>query len=151
MSASPALPSPAGPELTPWETWEYRRLTSKSADTDMADLGPLVHFTSRGDREFSFQVVPDCGAIPSMSIFAAAVLAFPTALWGRAIGIVIGLPLLYMVNIGRLTFLAFIGAWTNHGELFTFFHEYVWQAVFIIFVVAVWLVWVETLVRWRPQ
>ena len=95
---------------------------------------------------FTFTVVPDCGAIPSMAIFAAAVLAFPCP-WGRRLlGLLIGVPVLYAVNVGRLACLGYIGAVDAGGEVFTFVHEYVWQGVYIIFVVVVWLVWVKLLV-----
>jgi len=95
---------------------------------------------------FTFTVVPDCGAIPSMAIFAAAVLAFPCP-WGRRLlGLLFGTPVLYAVNVGRLACLGYIGAVDAGGEVFTFVHEYVWQGVYIIFVVVVWLVWVKLLV-----
>jgi exosortase/archaeosortase family protein len=99
------------------------------------------------DRRFRFNVVPDCGALPSMSIFLAAMIAFPTELWRRLLGLLIGLPLLYAINIARLTCLALIGAYTGNGQIFEFAHEYVWQAVYIVFVVIVWLMWVEFIVR----
>ncbi|MCL4692827.1 MAG: exosortase/archaeosortase family protein, partial [Candidatus Hydrogenedentes bacterium] len=99
------------------------------------------------DRRFRFNVVPDCGALPSMSIFLAAMIAFPTDLWRRLLGLAIGLPLLYGVNIARLTCLALIGAYSGNGQIFDFAHEYVWQAVYIVFVVIIWLMWVEFLVR----
>lgn len=98
---------------------------------------------------FQFQLVPDCGAIPSMSIFFAAVLAFPTRFWKRLVGLLVGIPLLYGVNILRLTMVAYIGAFdTTEGlRWFNFTHEYVWQGVFIVFVVAIWMGWIEFLVR----
>ncbi|GMV95096.1 MAG: hypothetical protein AMXMBFR82_48740 [Candidatus Hydrogenedentota bacterium] len=99
------------------------------------------------DRRFRFNVVPDCGALPSMSIFLAAMIAFPTDLWRRLVGLAIGLPLLYGVNIARLTCLALIGAYSGNGQIFDFAHEYVWQAVYIVFVVIIWLMWVEFIVR----
>lgn len=101
--------------------------------------------------QFAFHVVPDCGAIPSMSIFLAAVLAFPAAWWKRGVGAIAGLAILYGINILRLGTLGYIGAIdTSPGrKWFTFAHEYVWQGVFIVFVVAVWMLWVEWLVRPR--
>ncbi|MDP7639869.1 MAG: exosortase/archaeosortase family protein [Candidatus Hydrogenedentes bacterium] len=104
------------------------------------------------NKSFTFTLVPDCGAIPSISIFLAAVLAFPTAWWRRIAGLVLGLPFLYGVNVGRLTFLGTLAAYdtTPGRQWFTFFHEYVWQGVFIIFVVAAWLVWMEFFVKRRP-
>lgn len=96
---------------------------------------------------FTFVVVPDCGAIPTMVIFVAAVLAFPTRWWKKLAGIGLGLPFLYVVNALRLTVLAVIGAWNQGGPIFKFAHEYVWQGIYIIFVVVAWLSWVELLAR----
>lgn len=98
---------------------------------------------------FGFTVIPDCGAIPSTAIFCAAILAFPTRWWKRLIGILIGVPILYAVNIFRLACLGIIGAFTNGGEWFHFAHKFVWQGLYIVFVVAIWMVWVEFLVRRR--
>jgi exosortase/archaeosortase family protein len=98
---------------------------------------------------FPFIIIPECGAIEVMSIFLAAVLAFPT-LWRRRLaGLAVGIPAMYLVNIFRLTCLAVIGALDSGGKWFQFSHYYVWQAVYIVFVVAVWLVWVEFMVRER--
>ena len=99
------------------------------------------------NREFTFRVVSECGAIEAMAIFFSAIIAFPTRWWKRIVGILVGVPLLYAVNILRLTCLGYIGAWDNGGEIFSFAHEYVWQGLYIIFVVAIWLLWVEILVR----
>lgn len=120
-----------------------------------ADLSAIQDPTERNragrGTQFAFHVVPDCGAIPSMSIFLAAVLAFPAAWWKRGVGAIGGLVILYGINILRLGTLGYIGAIdTSPGrKWFTFAHEYVWQGVFIVFVVAVWMVWVEWLVRPR--
>ena len=96
---------------------------------------------------FPFILIPECGAIEIMAIFLAAVLAFPTVWWKRILGLVAGLPIMYAVNVLRLTVLAIIGAMDESRVWFNFAHEYVWQAVYIIFVVAVWLLWVEYVVK----
>ncbi len=130
-------------------------------------LGPMVSFTARFPNSpsqagqdpqnapgpswhFRFNLVPDCGAIPSMSIFLAAVLAFPVPWWRRVFGIAAGLPILYCVNITRLACLAHVGAWDNGGKWFVFAHEYVWQGIYVVFVVGIWLVWVDYIVRPDP-
>ena len=102
-------------------------------------------------RQFSFIVISECGAIEVMAIFLAAVLAFPAPWWKRIFGLLVGLPLMYGVNIFRLSVLGVIGALDTKGEWFKFAHEYVWQAVYIVFVVAVWLAWVEYIVRRKPE
>ena len=98
-------------------------------------------------RSFSFIVISECGAIEVMAIFLAAVLAFPALWWKRIMGLAVGLPLMYGVNVFRLSVLGVIGALDQDGKWFKFAHEYVWQAVYIVFVVAVWLAWVEYVVR----
>jgi len=114
-------------------------------------LGPLVMFVAResadAPRRFNFHLVPDCGALPSMSIYLAALLAFPATWRQRLVGVLIGAPLLYAVNIARLVCLAFIGAYAENTDVFEFAHQYVWQAVYILIVVGVWLLWVELIVR----
>jgi exosortase/archaeosortase family protein len=97
--------------------------------------------------EFRFSVVPDCGALPSMAIFVSAMLAFPTRWWKRFAGIAVGIPLLYVINVVRLVCLGMIGAYDNGGDIFDFAHHYVWQGIYIVFVVAIWMAWVEFLVK----
>lgn len=105
-------------------------------------------FRKRVDKAFTFFVVPSCGAIEVMAIFIAAVVAFPTRWRYRFAGLAVGVPFLYGVNIARLSTLAWIGAYdfTPEQKWFHFSHEYVWQGIFIIFVVAVWLAWIELFV-----
>ncbi len=103
----------------------------------------------RDDLIFPFIVVPDCGAVQSMAIFLAAILAFPAPWWRRLAGLLIGIPALFWVNAFRLSFLGVIGAWDAGGPRFKFAHEYVWQGIYIVFVVALWMAWVELLVRRR--
>lgn len=100
-------------------------------------------------RYFVFIIVPECGAIEVMAIFFAAVVAFPAGLRKKAAGLLLGLPIMYFVNVFRLSCLAVVGAMdsTKGRWVFNFAHEYVWQTVYIVFVVAVWLLWVEYVVR----
>jgi exosortase/archaeosortase family protein len=86
-----------------------------------------------------------------MSIFLAAVLAFPTLWWKRGVGAAGGLSILYFINILRLATLGYVGAvdLSPGRKWFSFIHEYVWQGVFIVFVVVVWMLWVEFVVRAR--
>ena len=160
--------APAEKSLSPWERWQFRALEMRSRNMSLSDQGPFVHFIWKASEaqyakderipkegvelpkqniEFRFRVVPDCGAIPSTAIFCAAILAFPTRWWRKLFGIAIGVPILYGVNIFRLTCLGVVGAYTNGGQWFDFAHKFVWQGLYIVFVVAVWMAWVEFVVR----
>jgi exosortase/archaeosortase family protein len=113
------------------------------------DEGPRVVFVARPDRDFVFRVVPDCGAVPSLAIFLAAVVAFPAPWRKRLYGLALGIPFLYAVNVLRLACLGVFGAWAGAGKWLHFAHHYVWQGIYVVFVVAAWLLWVEVLVRGR--
>ena len=128
---------------------ELARLKEQVESSKQAWAGPPSANREVLGTKFAFIVIPDCGAIPSMAIFFAAVLAFPARWWKRFLGILIGIPILYGVNAFRLAFLAVIGAWDGGGARFKFAHEFVWQGIYIVFVVALWMVWVEFLVRRR--
>lgn len=126
------------------------RLDTLRAEQEHNRLDPALQRLNRG-ISFSFFIIPECGAIEVMAIFFAAVIAFPTLWRRRLIGLLVGLPIMYLVNILRLTCLAVIGALDSSREWFDFSHHYAWQAIYIVFVVAVWLCWVEIVVRERPE
>ena len=100
-------------------------------------------------KRFTFIVVPECGAIEVMAIFLAAVVAFPTTRRKQLLGILLGLPIMYGINVLRLSCLEVIGALVVGVEWLYFAHEYVWQSIYVVFVVAVWLAWVEYIVKRR--
>ena len=113
------------------------------ASNDTADL--------EHEKSFRFTIVPECGAIPSMAIYVAAVLGFPCTWRKRLMGVLLGAPALYAINILRLACLALLGAWDDGGEWFDFAHHYVWQGIYLVFVVGIWLLWVEFSGRRKPS
>lgn len=124
-----------------------REKLAQLQEAQRADGTPAEKRTRNLGYFFSFIVVSECGAIEVMAIFFAAVIAFPTRWWKRLVGILIGIPIMYLVNIFRLSCLGVIGALTGGGKWFDFSHHFAWQAIYIIFVVAVWLAWIEYLVN----
>ena len=115
--------------------------------------GPHVFFMgvkSSGDETkepFAFTIVPECGAAPLLAVFVAAVVAFPCLWWKRLVGVAAGLPVLYVVNLARLALLGYLGAVDREGRYFSFTHEYVWQGLYVLFVVLAWMMWVTLLVN----
>lgn len=151
QKAQAANPGQQTPEIAALETriQELREQVAKKREAIKAAREAKLEPPAPDGYQFNFVVIPDCGAIPSMAIFVAAVLAFPAAWWRRLAGILIGVPILYWVNAFRLAFLGVLGAWDSGGPIFKFAHEYIWQGIYIIFVVAIWIGWVEFLVRRR--
>jgi exosortase family protein XrtM len=93
------------------------------------DPSAAVHGASIGGR-FPLEIVLDCGALDVQAIFAAAVLAFPAPWRKRALGLVVGLTALTLLNLARIAALAFIGA--AAPTWFHTMHEEVFQIVLVI-------------------
>jgi archaeosortase B (VPXXXP-CTERM-specific) len=119
--------------------------------------GFLLNLTGRGvtvsdtvvfSAQFAFQIVDLCTAIMPMMILTAAVLAFPSTIKEKAIGLVVGLVGIFVVNEIRLVSLFFIGIYLP--DIFETAHLLVWQSLMILLAIGLWLIWVYKYVRTTP-
>ena len=85
----------------------------------------------------------ECSGIIPMLILIAAVLAYPASIKRKAIGIIIGLIVLYIVNLIRTVTLFVI--FSHMPGFFDVAHNIIWQAIMILLAVAIWLIWVSRL------
>jgi archaeosortase B (VPXXXP-CTERM-specific) len=83
----------------------------------------------------------ECTGIFVCILFVSFVLAYPARWSSRLAGFAIGIPLLFSVNVFRLATLARIVE--VYPQAFFYFHEYVWQGVFMVFVLVGALAWAE--------
>ena len=132
--------------------------------------GTLVH-----SNRFQFEIIESCTGIIPMMIYVAAVLAYPSSFklkktgifhnivflrplgallelavailldWWKWLGIIIGILVLYAVNIVRMVTLFYIG--TYFHSFFNVAHYLIWQALMILVAVALWLLWTMRLTR----
>jgi len=91
------------------------------------------------------QIVDECTAMFGSIVYVSCVLAYPADVKKKVIGIFLGIPCLYAINMVRLVILAFIGVLIP--GIFEFVHTYLWQTIFIVFVILIWLVWVDKVVK----
>ena len=95
---------------------------------------------------FPVAVIDECTGVYEAVLLSAALLAFP-APWSRTlIGLALGLPLIYAMNLLRILGLLFVGRYVS-GPVFEFMHVYFWQVTMIAMVASVWLAWVLWVVR----
>jgi archaeosortase B (VPXXXP-CTERM-specific) len=94
---------------------------------------------------FAVEIIEECTGLYEMLIYSAAVLAFPTTLVKKGIGIALGVPILYAVNVARIAFLVWVGRY--YPDTFDFMHLYFWQATLILMITSVWLLWIFKVVR----
>ena len=95
--------------------------------------------------EFSVQIVSECFGLLEMAIYGAAVLAFATTWRKRLLGLLLGLPMIFAVNLLRIGMLLWVGGYSR--EFFEFAHLYFWQATLVLGITALWLFWVRFVVR----
>ena len=73
---------------------------------------------------------------------------FPASWSRRLLGLAVGIVAVQGLNIVRVISLFYLGQW--NFDAFEWAHLYVWQALIMLDVMVVWLLWVRTLPRTAP-
>ncbi len=92
---------------------------------------------------FPIYIGPDCTGWKSMMAFFALVFAtLGASMKKRLAGLVVGIPLIYLGNLTRITVVVLIERMLDR-ELALFFHDFLWQAGLISLVMILWLGWLN--------
>lgn len=111
-------------------------------DSGAAAQGKILFNPATG---FGVSIEPGCNGIEACIVLIAAMLAFPAPWKHRLIGLGLGFLAIQGLNIVRVISLFYLGQWSTRA--FDFAHEYLWQALIMLDVLVVWLLWV----RANPQ
>jgi exosortase/archaeosortase family protein len=87
-----------------------------------------------------YRVIWECTGLTAIALFIAAVAAYPSRWRAKLWGLVLGIPLLLAINQLRLVTLVAIDHWWP--SIAETAHVVVWQSLFILLTVVLWLVWV---------
>jgi len=140
-----------GAELTPWAQ-EYfvvpwtNALAALSArlvtffDPNVLAAGKMLQSTANG---FAVSIESGCNGVEATIVLLAAILAFPAPWKHRLMGLAAGIVAVQGLNVIRVISLFYLGQWNLN--VFEWAHLYVWQALIMLDVLIVWLVWVRTL------
>lgn len=90
---------------------------------------------------YTMEVIPGCTDLYITPIFLSAVIAYPCRLKAKLLGIGLGLPAIYLLNLVRLTSLFYIGLYLPRFADRA--HFLVWQSLMILLTLVLWLLWVE--------
>ncbi len=138
-----------GIELTPWaQAWVVNPWT----DTVARISGALMHafdptITTNGNviasssSSFAVAIEAGCNGVEATLVLVAAMMAFPATWRHRLAGILIGVAAVQMLNFVRVVTLFYLGQW--NANVFEWAHLYVWQALIMLDVLIVWVVWVR--------
>jgi len=94
---------------------------------------------------FSIDIKQGCDALEPIALFAAIVLAYPTALLKKVQAVLVATFILFSLNIVRIVSLFLTGVYFEN--LFDLMHIDVWQFLFILFAILLCLAFI----RWINQ
>ena len=115
-------------------------------DSHVAVFGKILQSTRNG---FAISIEAGCNGIEAAIILIAAMLAFPAPWKHRLIGILVGLIAVQTLNVVRVISLFYLGQWSV--KAFEWAHLYLWQALIMLDVLIVWLIWIRALPRTAPR
>ena len=116
-----------------------------SLSLNLFGIGPAVSGTViMGEQGFAVDILNGCNGIYVVGIVVSAVLAFPSTMKEKLVGLVVGVAGVQLVNLIRIVSLYYIGL--TNPALFDRFHHYVWQTGVIVLSMAIWIFWAEVLV-----
>jgi exosortase/archaeosortase family protein len=103
------------------------------------------HATAQGDdvvvKDLIMNVNHECTGIFVVMLFTSFVLAYPASWRARGVGLGLGIPLFFAVNVFRLATLARIVE--VYPGAFFYLHEYVWQGILTVIVLVGAIAWAE--------
>lgn len=133
----------------PLETFFQGPLCDLIARLSGGLLAPFGQVVVDGNRlafdGFWVVVVEACNGVLPTTIFLAAVFAFPASWRSRAVGILLGVPGIFLINLIRVASLVVLGA--HWPSLFEHVHLYVWQSLVVLLSMGLWIFWIEYFVR----
>lgn len=111
-------------------------------DADVISYGRVLQSKSNG---FGVSIEAGCNGVEAAIILIAGILAFPSPWKLKLIGIAIGIAAVQAANLLRVISLYYLGQWDM--AVFEFAHLYLWQALIMLDVLVVWLLWIRVVAR----
>lgn len=106
-------------------------------DSTVQAQGKVLWNPSTG---FGVSIEPGCNGVEAFVVLCAAVRAYPLGNWRQKIaGLVVGFGAIQALNVVRVISLFYLGQWNT--AVFEFAHAYVWQALIMLDVLVVWMLW----------
>lgn len=90
---------------------------------------------------FSVAIKNGCDAVEPMALFVAGIIAYPSSVKKKLIGIFPGIIIIFILNIFRVVALFLTGVYKQ--SLFEIMHVEIWQMIFIMIAVGMWLIWLR--------
>jgi len=107
------------------------------------DSSVLRLLTSHGTEKMV--VITECTGLYTTIIYFAIIGAYPARLKEKGLGLLIGVPAIHILNLARMVFIALV--LYHKRDLFHFFHGYLWQVSFVVFMLLLVILWMTKIVK----
>lgn len=126
--------------IQPWTSLlaQFSAALMTPFDPDVISHGRVIQSQSTG---FGVSIEAGCNGVEAVIILIAGILAFPSRWKLKLAGIAIGILGIQAANLLRIISLYYLGQWNM--EAFEFAHMYLWQALIMLDVLVIWLLWIR--------
>lgn len=112
----------------------------KLFDEQVSSQGIIIRDMQNG---FAVSIQAGCNGVEAVIVLVAAMIAFPSPWKMKLIGIGVGFLAIQGMNLLRIISLFYLGQWNQTA--FEWAHLYIWQALIMLDVLIVFLVWLRYL------
>ncbi len=105
----------------------------------------FIFYTPHGGENLI--VIAECTGLYTSIIYFSIIGAYPARIHEKLTGIVMGIPAIHIMNLVRMVFISLV--LYHKRELFDFFHGYLWQVSFVIFMLLLVILWMGKVVKRR--
>jgi exosortase H (IPTLxxWG-CTERM-specific) len=109
-------------------------------DQQVMAQGKIIWDAASG---FAVSIEAGCNGVEAAIVLIAAMAAFPAPWLDKVIGITVGFITIQVLNLARIVTLFYLGQWNQTA--FEWAHLYIWQALIMLDVLIVFLIWLRWL------
>jgi exosortase H (IPTLxxWG-CTERM-specific) len=110
-------------------------------DTDVSVENEILYSLS---HRKAVRVERGCNGVEAVAVLAAAILAYPTTMKAKILGLILGALAVQSLNVIRIVALYYLNIWNE--ALFEWTHLYLWQLLLILDAFVFFVLWL----RWAP-
>ena len=130
--------------VTPW-TDAVARVSAALMRTFDATITTSGNVIASSASPFAVSIEAGCNGVEATLVLVAAMIAFPAPWPHRLRGIAAGIAAVQVLNVLRVVSLFYLGRFDR--DVFEWAHLYAWQALIMLDVLIVWVVWVRLIPR----
>jgi len=93
----------------------------------------------------ALKIILECTGLYEIIILSSIILAYPTGIKNKIFGIILGIIIIYVLNMIRLVSISYILVY--YTDKFDFIDRYLWQVSLVIFISLTYIIWLKSIER----